>query len=1455
MTTTTTTNADGGFDFPFTNNELLVSVGTCSTLAKIDSGADLNVISKTFLEKLPIQYKNKFRHKPQEIFCANGTTAHVFGEISLPICIQNQKVSVTFNVMQQGHNDMYLGIPFLRATSAILKFGAENNNTLSLMLGIPVHSDHYIEVSPYTEAIIPGAISVCTPEPSDGYCFPCQGTYDKGYMAAHAAVSAHHGRIPVRIFNSRPYKIKINKGERLATFQTFDSDIELLPYEEHHRSEIGSMTIQDQGQQVKSPPTHHVQLDLEKSNLNGNQKEQLNSLISEFSDCFVNPATGELGLTDLTQCKIETVPGTTPVCKYPYRLAPQMREEMDKILKDQMEKGLIEESLEGAWSSPALLVKKASGGFRLVVDYRGLNAATIPHNLRIPRIDEVFDTIGENQPKFFSVLDCTQGFHQVPLDKDSRDKTAFITPMGKFRYKTMPQGMRNAPAVFQSLMDLVLRGIQFKYVMVYIDDICIFSSSFEKHLDHLRDVFMRLRHANLKLHPKKCKFAVQEVHYLGHILTPDGIKPNPDKVSGIKSYPTPTKLKQLRSFLGMIGYYRKFIRNFGIIAGPLYELTKKDVPFIWTSDCELAFQELKDKMVSSDVLVFPNFRKPFTLATDASITGIGACLSQEVDGVMRPVGFAGRGLTSAEKNYSTTEQECLACVWAISHFRVYLEAQHFTLLTDHTALRQILKDKDTRGRLARWVTFLQQFDYTVKHIKGSLNVVPDALSRRDYDTTRTDADTPIDAFPDLSALHSTQNRSDNCLTDKPQKVTFSSVPATVSFHPDKPVTDVKTIGATFGDKDTPVWGEIKTKSPSKVNARRNKLRPILTDKANDTLEQIDFSRENIKKEQARDQECKLIIKYLTIGVLPDSDTDARSILLRQEDYIMIDGLLFHIFTPTNSKPAIQAQLVIPQNLKVHFLRLHHDSDLGAHVGFNKMLSIMRLKYYWIGMTRDIREYVLSCQKCQLVKSTTGNIVPPLALREVTPSPFSTLVVDTVGPIPKSQHGYEHLVCVTDQYSKYVICWPTRNLTASTLANQFHEKVICVYGAPRRLVSDNGPAFASNLFAELMKLYNIKHSLSTAYHPQTQGGTERAQRSIVTLLRAFVNARQTNWVQYLPSVVWALNSTESQAIGTSPFLLVFGRLPLSPADISVPDPFEAPRSVLEHFLEILAKQELASSYAEQQLAKYTAKMKEYFDKNKASNKQVEVGDIVFVYQPKLRTRKTKKKLQSKYHGPYLVIRFTNPSAVILRNLLNGRTLNKAINIMRLKVGHVRSQVNEWDPLDIDSEDEILEEDDIPPHSFGTETTDTPQSQNDNDPANNDQNDVPQTQNVDDVTLTQQFQNRQALQPSPAVTRSKSKIATPTKTTPIAKPKTPSPSKIPTPKSPKSTKTRSPSKIPTPKQSPKTIAKTSTPPAATSPNTPKTNTTPKHTSTSPSTTSPASTPRRSSRTPKPNPKWRL
>ena len=297
----------------------------------------------------------------------------------------------------------------------------------------------------------------------------------------------------------------------------------------------------------------------------------------------------------------------------------------------------------------------------------------------------------------------------------------------------MPFGLTNSGASFQRLMGHILRGLEYRYALIYIDDIIIFSKSVEEHLAHLEEVFGRLHDANVKLNPKKCSFAKQKVEYLGHLVTPQGIKPNPAKIKVVQGFPTPTNLKELRNFLGLATYYRRFVKGFSNIASPLNALTRKGVKFVWTEACSDAFDTLKRALVSAPILAYPNFKEPFLLFVDASSTGIGFTLAQEQNGNEVVIAYNGRGLNRAEQNYSTTEREALALVEGIKKFQPYLHNHKFTVVTDHSSLQWLMNIKDATGRLARWSLLLQQYDFNIIHRPGKHHSNADGLSRRPYE--------------------------------------------------------------------------------------------------------------------------------------------------------------------------------------------------------------------------------------------------------------------------------------------------------------------------------------------------------------------------------------------------------------------------------------------------------------------------------------------------------------------------------------------------------------------------------------------------------------------------------------------------------------------------------------------------------------------------------------------------
>ena len=466
---------------------------------------------------------------------------------------------------------------------------------------------------------------------------------------------------------------------------------------------------------------------------------ELKQLLYKYKNVFAS-SLEELGRTQLIKHSINTG-NNPPVCLRPYRTSPRNRTEIDRQVNELLTHDLIQPSTS-AYASPVVLVQKPDKSFRFCVDYRALNKQVAPDRFPLPLVSDVLDSLSGTA--FFTTLDLRSGFWQIPLTEDARSKTAFITHSGLYEWKTLPFGLNNSSSTFQRLMTHLLTGIQYKYALTYIDDVLVYSKSFEDHLVHLEEVFKRFQEANLKLKPSKCYFAKTELDFLGHVVSRNGVRPNENKVKAVKDFPVPKNVKQVRSFLGLSGYYRKFVKDYAKIASPLFKLTKKSEKFVWTEPCQEAFDKLKRALVSSPVLAYPDFSKTFHVFTDASNDAIGMTLSQYHENRERVIAYAGRDLNSAEKNYSTTEKEALACVQAVKHFQPYLYGNHFVIHTDHKSLKWLMSLKDPTGRLARWSLLLQQYDFEIKHRAGKANANADALSRRHYGTCT------------LSALHKQQ---------------------------------------------------------------------------------------------------------------------------------------------------------------------------------------------------------------------------------------------------------------------------------------------------------------------------------------------------------------------------------------------------------------------------------------------------------------------------------------------------------------------------------------------------------------------------------------------------------------------------------------------------------------------------------------------------------------------------
>ena len=455
--------------------------------------------------------------------------------------------------------------------------------------------------------------------------------------------------------------------------------------------------------------------------LTSSQTSGLSRLLTEFADVFSDVP----GRTTLGIHHIELFPNTRPIHSTPYRLSPDKAKVLKEELSNLVRQGIVEES-NSPWASPIVMVPKADGTLRLCTDFRKVNSVTVPDPFPLPRIEDLLDRIGKS--RYLTKLDMTRGYWQVPLDDVSVPISAFVTPYGHFQWRYMPFGLRNAPATFSRLVSKLLMGLE-SFCAAYLDDIIIFSDTWEEHLVHIRAVLTRIRSANLTLSPSKCHFAVAEVDYLGHHIGLGRVQPRAQKVQALLDFPAPTTRKQLQQFLGLVGYYRKFVPHFAQISACLSDLLKKGAKFVWTPEAESAFLDLKSRLATQPILRPPDFTKPFSLAVDASDVAVGAVLFQEVDGLEHPICYYSKKLDCHQKRYSTVEKEALGLILAVRTFSVYFGSSPVRVYTDHSPLQFLKRMSCQNQKLLRWNLELEQYNLDVRHRPGKDNTLPDILSR------------------------------------------------------------------------------------------------------------------------------------------------------------------------------------------------------------------------------------------------------------------------------------------------------------------------------------------------------------------------------------------------------------------------------------------------------------------------------------------------------------------------------------------------------------------------------------------------------------------------------------------------------------------------------------------------------------------------------------------------------
>lgn len=829
-------------------------------------------------------------------------------------------------------------------------------------------------------------------------------------------------------------------------------------------------------------------------------------------------------------CAIDLVPGNTPPRGRLYSLSAPEREALESYLSECLDAGTIVSSTSPAGAG-FFFVKKKDGSLRPCIDYRGLNDITIKNRYPLPLMSSAFELL--QGARIFTKLDLRNAYHLIRIKEGDEWKTAFNTPLGHFEYRVLPFGLVNAPAVFQALVNDVLRDMLNVFVFVYLDDILIFSPSIEIHVQHVRRVLQRLLENKLFVKAEKCKFHANSISFLGSVISAEGVSMDLDKVRAVTEWPVPDSRVALQRFLGFANFYRRFIHNYSQIVAPLTSLTSSRTRFVWSSSAQYAFDRLKSLFTSAPILLYPDVSRQFIVEVDASEVGVGAILSQRstVDGKVHPCAFFSHKLSPSERNYDVGNRELLAVRLALEEWRQWLEGSSvpFVVWTDHRNLEYIRSAKRLNARQARWALFFTRFDFSISFRPGTKNVKPDALSRLYDPTVETITDVPI-------------------------------VPAE------------RVLGAA-------VWG----------------------------IE-------------------RLVKRALTQVITPRSCPRNR------------------LFVPVSARRAV--------------LQWAHSSKFAAHPGVRGTLASVRQRFWWPTCEKDARRFIAACTDCAQTKSSN---TPPAGLLRPLPipsRPWSHIALDFITGLPASL-GNTVILTIIDRFSKTAHFVPLPKLpSAKETAQLLVEHVFKLHGLPSDVVSDRGPQFTALFWKEFCRSIGASVSLSSGFHPQTNGQAERANQSIGRILRALAFRNPASWAEQLPWAEYAHNSLPSSATGLSPFQASLGyQPPLFPSqevDSRVPSVQEFVRRCKRTWLGVRS----ALCRSRRQTCRAA-------NRRRIKSPKYRCGQRVWLSSADLPLQSVSRKLAPRFIGPFRISRVLSPVTVQLKLPRYLRRVHPVFHVSRIK----------------------------------------------------------------------------------------------------------------------------------------------------------------------------------------------
>jgi hypothetical protein len=877
----------------------------------------------------------------------------------------------------------------------------------------------------------------------------------------------------------------------------------------------------------------------EAGELTSKQRTRLLNLVARRIRAFSTDGKTP-GFTHLLEVSLDLVEGAQPFRHAPTRLGEAGSKIADEAIDDMERHGIIRKS-NSPWASRVVLVKKKSGEPRFCIDLRDLNSRLKIQDTPLPRCDDAIDQLGKATAKlggatWFHTLDLTAGFWTLPIKESHKERLAFVTQRGKWEFNKLPFGLASGPSYMQRLMEATLQGLAWEVCLPYLDDVAIWASgddpdsAFEQALERLDMVLERFEWAGLTAKAKKCHLFGTRVEYLGHICSREGVSLDPSKINAVKDM-DPTRLQTLedvRSFLGLVGYYRDHIDDFHLISAPLVDLTKKGVDVataVQSAECQEAARLLIEAMCKDPVLAYPRSDRPFYVKTDgASGRGVGGVLVQmheDADGNLkeRPVAYYGRRLSSAEKNYTVTEIELLAVVECLKKWRPYLWGRHFHLITDHAALKWLHTMRDTAeggvsSRLTRWIMRLQEYDFEIHHKPGAQHQDADALSR-----LATPVWTKAPEFEEID-------------------------PATCGPG---------AIAAAYSKVVSRVWKSIHG-SASTVGAAPN------PEVARRHLFNGSPSLESIREALVDDPEASAVVTYLETQLLPTETRESVATRRLSRQIELRDGLLYRVREAGTTQEA--TALYIPAEFRAAYLTAFHDR--AGHHGRERTYRLMGKHVWWPRMWEDVTDHVNTCHECTFTKRTP-RVLGQGHEPHIGDAPFDTVVVDvlSMGKVPTAR-GHTKILIFADSLTRWIEAVPmVEDPTSEEVLNHFIHYVVARYGLPRAVRSDRGSNLVSALVSDFYEQFDISMELTTADHHQSAGLVERINDTLTHMLKASMHDHPKDWDDHLDFILFSYRATPHRVTTHSPAYLLYGH------EMKIPS--STAHSVTSHDGEMTAQQ--------------------------------------------------------------------------------------------------------------------------------------------------------------------------------------------------------------------------------------------------------------------------------------------